>query len=143
MDTAVFINDFEKYIKDKKVTKALANDHTYFVAQANIMPKVAQTFGKVLGTRGKMPNPTAGCVVPPKAALKPLYEQLQKTLRLKAKAQPVVKCSVGSEDQNEEEVIDNIMTAYTTVLHKLPNESHNIKSVLLKLTMSKPIRIDK
>jgi ribosomal protein L1 len=104
---------------------------------------VAQTFGKVLGTRGKMPNPKAGCVVPPKTALKPLYERLQKTVHLKAKTQLVVKCSVGSEDQNEDEVVDNVMTAYNAVLHKLPNESHNIKNVLLKLTMGKPVRIDK
>jgi large subunit ribosomal protein L1 len=143
MDTTVFVDDFERFVKDKKLIKELANNHTFFVAQANIMPKVAQTFGKVLGTRGKMPNPKAGCVVPPKTALKPLYERLQKTVHLKAKTQLVVKCSVGNEDQNEDEVVDNVMTAYNAVLHKLPNESHNIKNVLLKLTMGKPVRIDK
>lgn len=140
-DTTIFIDDFEKYQKDKKLLKKLANDHDFFIAQANVMPKVAQVFGKVLGTRGKMPNPKAGCVVPPKFQLQPLYDLLQKTVILKAKSQPTVRCVVGTEDQNEEEIIDNIMTAYNALIHKLPNEEHNIKTVLIKLTMGTPVEV--
>jgi large subunit ribosomal protein L1 len=121
-DTSIFVDDFPKYQKDKKLIKKLAQEHTFFIAQATAMPKLAQVFGKVLGTRGKMPNPKAGCVVPPKAALQPLYDRLQKMVVAKAKTQPVIKCSVGIEDQNEDEVIDNIMTIYNTVIHKLPAE---------------------
>ena len=140
-DKTVFVDDFPSYQKDKKITKKLAQEHTFIIAQATIMPKVAQVFGKVLGTRGKMPNPKAGCVVPPKAALQPLYERLQKTVSLKAKVQPAIKCIVGTEDQNEDEVADNIMTIYNALVHKLPSEHHNIKNVLLKLTMSKPVEV--
>lgn len=141
VDTTIFIDDFDTYQKDKKATKKLASEHEFFIAQANIMPKVAQVFGKILGTRGKMPNPKAGCVVPPKFALKPLYDRLQNTVVARAKTQPVIKVSVGIEDQNEDEIADNILTIYNAVLHKLPNEVHNIKSVLLKLTMGKPVEV--
>ncbi|MFC1723037.1 hypothetical protein ACFL0V_02780 [Nanoarchaeota archaeon] len=138
MDTSVFINDFDKY-KDKKVVKKFASEHQFFVAQANIMPKVAQTFGKILGTRGKMPNPKAGCVVAPKTNLKPLYDRLQKTIAVKAKIQPSIKVPVGIEGQADDEVIDNVMTIVNAVVHKLPNEVNNIKNVLLKTTMGKPV----
>ena len=141
VDTTIFIDDFPKYQKDKKLIKSLASKHDFFIAQATIMPKVAQVFGKVLGTRGKMPNPKAGCVVPPKAALKPLYDRLQKTAVAKAKSQPVIKVAVGIEEQDEAEIIDNIITTYNAVMHKLPNEEHNIKNVLLKLTMGKPVEV--
>lgn len=140
-DAAVYVDDFPKYQQDKKLAKKLANSYDFFIAQANIMPKVAQAFGKILGTRGKMPNPKAGCVVPPKASLKPLYDNLQKTVHIKAKTELAVKCVVGSEDQKDEEIIDNILTIYHALIHKLPQEEHNVKEVLLKLTMGKPVEV--
>lgn len=140
-DYAITVDEFPKYQKDKKLIKKLAEECSFFIAQATIMPKVAQVFGKTLGSRGKMPNPKAGCVVPPKAALKPLYERLQKTVVAKAKIQPIIRCAIGIEGQNEDEIADNVMTVFNTVLHKLPNEEENVKSILLKLTMSKPIGV--
>lgn len=140
MDKAILADDFVKYAK-KSELKKLARDYDFFVAQANIMPKVAQAFGKVLGPKGKMPNPKAGCVVPPKAALKPLHERLQKTVRLKAKTALMIQTIVGNESMKDEEVIDNIMTVYKQLVHHLPNEENNIKEVLVKLTMSKPLKV--
>lgn len=138
-DKAILATDLEKL--DKKQVKQLANQYDYFVAQANIMPKVAQALGKVLGPKGKMPNPKAGCVVPPKTSLKPLHDKLQKTIHMKAKTALMIQTIVGNEAMNEEEVIDNILTAYSQLTHHLPNEEHNIKGVLLKLTMSKPVKV--
>ncbi len=132
--------DFPKYA-DKKVQKKLAEGYDYFIAQANLMPKLAQAFGKVLGTKGKMPNPKLGCVVPPTANLKLLVDKLNKTVRLSAKKGLNLQCLVGKEDQREEEVIDNILTIYQTALKQLPEEKQNIKNVALKLSMSRPVRI--
>ena len=80
VDTIILADDFDKYAKDMKLTKKLASEHDYFIGQANIMPKIATAFGRVLGSRGKMPNPKVGGVVPPNANLKPLCEKLQKTM---------------------------------------------------------------
>jgi len=139
-DKTIFIDEFQQYA-DKKVAKKLAAEYSFFIAQANIMPKVAQVFGKFLGSRGKMPNPKAGCVVPPKTAMQPLYERLQQTIIMRAKVQPVIKCSVGIESQNEDDIVDNIMTLYNALIHKLPNEQNNIRNILLKLTMGKPVEV--
>ena len=139
-DTTLVVGDFPKYA-DKKLAKKLAEEHDYFIAQANIMGKVAGTFGKVLGPRGKMPNPKAGCVVPPKAQLKPLYDKLQKTIRISAKTALMMQCAIGAEDMNDEEVIDNILTAYNQLIHHLPNHENNVKAVFLKLTMGKPVKV--
>lgn len=140
-DKTIFIDEFPQYQADKKLIKLLARDYDFFIAQATIMPKVAQVFGKVLGSRGKMPNPKAGCVVPPKFAMQPLYDRLQKTIVMKAKVQPVIKCSVGVENQNEDEIADTIITLYNALIHKLPNEDQNIKNMLLKLTMGTPVEV--
>lgn len=139
-DTMITAEDFEQY-KDKKKVKALAQDHDYFIAQANIMPQVATVFGRVLGPRGKMPNPKAGCVVPPKAALKPLVERLQKTVRVQAKKAPVVHLLAGREDMDEDIVADNISFLFQQVQTHLPQEANNIKNAMVKLTMGKPVKL--
>lgn len=142
-DNTILVDDFAEFAKDVKKCKKLASKYNYFVAQANIMPKVASAFGRVLGTRGKMPNPKAGCVVPPAANLKPLYEKLQKTVKVIVKSSPVVQCCVGSEDLPDEEVIDNIANVYDNIIHHLPGEKNNIKNVIVKLTMGPAIVIGK
>jgi len=141
-DLTIAQEDFPKYAKDKKAAKKLAKQYDFFIAQANIMPQAAQTFGKVFGVRGKMPNPKAGCVVPPKANLKSLVEKLKKTVRIIAKIQPLIQVPVGSEDMTEAELADNIMTVYNQLIQHLPNEKNNIKSMFLKTTMGPCFMLD-
>jgi large subunit ribosomal protein L1 len=140
-DTMINVEDFAEYQKDKKKLKKLADDHEYFIAQANIMAQVATAFGRVLGPRGKMPNPKAGCVVPPKAALKPIVERLQKTVRVTAKKDPVIHLLVGKEDMQDEVLGDNISFIFTQVRTHLPQEANNIKNAVLKLSMGKPVKL--
>jgi large subunit ribosomal protein L1 len=140
-DTVITVGELADYTKDKKKVKALAAEHDFFVAQANIMGKVAGAFGRVLGPRGKMPNPKAGCVVPPKANLGPLYERLQKTVKISAKKFPVIQLKVGSVDMSDEDISKNILYFYNQIEHHLPKERHNVRGAVLKLTMSKPIKV--
>jgi len=141
-DSVVLQDDFPKY--DKRKAKKLAKNYDFFVAQANIMTRVASTFGRYLGVRGKMPNPKAGCVVPSKGAnLKALYDKLQRTIKISAKKVPLIQLRVGTEDMPGEQVADNVLFIYDQLIHHLPNEKHNIKAVYLKLTMSKPVKLDK
>ncbi len=123
----------------KKELKNVASTYHYFIAQANIMAAVAKTFGRILGPRGKMPDPKAGCVVPPKTNLQPLYDRLQQTIRVVAKKDPVVHLLVGTADQDEKEVSENMHRVYTQLRTNLPLEENNIKNALVKLTMGKPV----
>ncbi len=140
-DKVILSDSFTQYAEDKKVTKKLAEEFDFFIAQATVMQKVATIFGKVFGPRGKMPNPKSGCVVAPKQALKPIMDKLQTTVKVSLKKGPVVHAFVGSTNQPQEEVVDNIKTLYDAILHNLPNEEQNIRSVYIKLSMGTPVRL--
>ncbi|MDD9953844.1 MAG: hypothetical protein OXR66_05925 [Candidatus Woesearchaeota archaeon] len=138
-DHAVVQDDFQKLKKPQM--RKLAKEYDFFVGQANIMPKIAGAFGRLLGPRGKMPNPKAGCIVPPKAPLKPLIERLQKIIKVSAKKAPSIQIRVATQDLSDAQVIENVKSVYDQVIHHLPKEENNVKAVYLKLTMSKPVKL--
>ncbi len=140
-DLVIMHDKFPSFAANKKEVKKIARQYDYFIAQANIMPDVAKTFGRVFGPRGKMPNPKAGCVVAPNANLKTLTETLRKTIKVSAKLQPSVKVMVGKEDMPDEQIADNMLAVYSSVIQKLPQEAFNIKTIMLKLSMSQPVTI--
>ncbi len=143
-DKVIFEEEFPKWAKDKKALKKLISECDYFLAQANLMGQIATTFGKVLGPKGKMPDPKANCVVPPKMSsndLKKVYNNLQKTVRITTKGEPSIKCIVGNEGMDDKEICENILSVYSFIVHLLPLEKNNISSVLIKLTMSPVIKI--
>ncbi len=139
-DKAILKDEFEKY-KNKKELKKLASEYDFFIAQANLMVDIAKFFGKVLGPKGKMPNPKAGCIVPPKIDLKIIYNKLQKTVKLQTKNEQAVKCPVGTEDMKDEQIEQNISAVYNSLIQSLPQEEQNIDNVILKLTMGSPVVI--
>lgn len=141
-DKVIKQTEFEEYKKNPKKAKKLASEYDFFIAQADIMPKVAQAFGRVLGTRGKMPNPKLGTILPGKAPVEPIYKKLQSTVRISAKKTPVIQVKIGKEDMKDEEIIENALLIYDQIIHHLPKERSNVKNALLKLTMSKPIKIE-
>lgn len=138
-DTVISLSEFDKYNKSKM--KKIAGEHAFFIGQANIMPKIAASWGRVLGPRGRMPNPKAGCIVPPKADLAGLYKRLQTTIKIEAKKQPNIQVLVGKQDMDVEKVVENVRAVFDQVIHHLPRENNNIKHVALKLTMSKPVHL--
>lgn len=134
-------DDFPKYEGKKKEIKKLASEYDYFVAQAPFMAAIAKTFGRYFGPKNKMPNPKAGCVVPPNANLENVTKKLNSTVRLFAKTKPLIQLHVGMEDMDDEKIIENVMSIYKALVHKLPGEESNIRSVYVKLTMGKSIKV--
>jgi len=120
--------------------KKLASEYDFFVSLASLMPAVATAFGRILGPAGKMPNPKTGGVIPDEKKAAEVVQKLKKTILLKTK-DASVKTSIGKESMKEENMIQNAVLVYNTILNSLPNRKENIRSVMLKLTMSKPIKV--
>jgi len=129
---------------DKKSLKKIARDYDFFISAASLMPSVAGTFGKTLGPLGKMPNPKFGGVVMKEDAniVKSAVDKFKNSVSLKAK-ELSLKVSVGKEDMNDEVLAENAEAAYNAIINALPNKKDNVKSIMLKFTMSKPVRMEK
>ena len=134
-------SEFADWKGKTKEIKKLAEEYDFFIAQANVMGKMAGVFGKILGMKGKMPNPKAGQVVPPNANLEDLVQRLGKTVKLVARKATNLQCIVGKDSMSDEEVAANIEAVVKAVTKALPAEDQNVKKVLLKLTMGKPVTV--
>jgi len=120
--------------------KKLAPEYDFFVSLSSLMPAVATAFGRILGPLGKMPNPKTGGVIMDDKNVKELIQKLKNTIIIKTK-EASIKTSIGKEGKPDEELEKNASTIYEAVLNALPNKKENIKNVMLKFTMSKPVKI--
>ena len=133
--------DFAKY-KDSKKLKELEGKYDFFIAVASLMPKVATTFGKVLGPVGKMPSPQLGILVhEDDKAIQGVLDKIAKSVKIRAK-EPSIKLSIGKLSMSDEYLEDNIRAIYRAIINALPMKEENLKSVMVKATMSKPIKVE-
>ena len=132
--------DFKKY-SDKKKLKSLVKKYDFFVAQAKLMPKVATTFGRVLGPAGKMPSPQMGIMLnADEKSIKELKEKVNSGIKIRGK-ESSVKIGVGKQSMKDEEIIENVNAIYSEIIKVLPRDKENIKNLEIKFTMSKPQKI--
>ncbi|PIO08792.1 hypothetical protein COU59_00045 [Candidatus Pacearchaeota archaeon CG10_big_fil_rev_8_21_14_0_10_34_12] len=133
-------DEFKRY-SDKKELKKIVKKFDFFIAQASLMANVATTFGRVLGPAGKMPSPQMGILINVNdKEINDLKERINHSVRIRTK-EPSIKLAVGKQSMKDEEIIENIVTIYDSVLKVLAKGKENIKNIEVKLTMTKPIKI--
>ncbi len=133
--------EFAKY-KDKKALKELVKKYDFFIAAAPLMPSVATAFGKVLGPAGKMPSPQLGIIMQETDDnIKNTLARINNSIKIRAK-EPSIKLSVANESMKDEEIIENIKAVYSGIVNALPTKQENVRNVMIKLTMGKPIRVE-
>jgi len=127
--------------KEAKDVKKLAEKYEFFIAQASVMPAVATTFGRVLGPVGKMPSPQLGILAnPDEKSIKELVEKINKSVKIRNK-EPSIKVKVGKESMKDEEIAENVMSVYNSVIKVLARGTDNVKNIELKFTMTKPVKL--
>jgi large subunit ribosomal protein L1 len=127
--------DMERYSKNKREAKKLVKDTDFFLAEPKMMVLVGKIFGQYMGSKGKLPRIVTGDVAK-------MVEDYKKTVRIRIKDAPVIQCPVGMENMKDEEIAENVESMLKAIQAKLPRGINNIKTVLLKLTMSKPVKVE-
>lgn len=135
-DLVLAREDLDKLGKDKKATRKLVTEYDYFIAEAPLMPLVGKTIGPILGPRGKMPTP-----VPPNAPIDQIVNSHRKLIRVRVRDQPVVQCRIGTEKMPDEKIAENALAVFSRVEAKLERGAKNIRQVLVKTTMGKPVKV--
>ena len=131
-DLVITPDAISTYTEASRVTDLA--DNYFLLAQPNLMGVVAKSLGQYLGKRGKLPKPITGNI-------RELIERSKKSVRIisKGKYLPVAQALIGTEIMEAEDLVENAEAVYDAVKNRV-NEG-NIKSVYIKLTMSKPSRV--
>ena len=132
--TVIGSDKFDLLVKNTKELKKIADEHDFFLADRQYMPKVGRSLGKILGPRGKMPKPVA-----PTVSISELKNTYAKSVRLRVRDNPCINARVGTLDITDEELAENIAAAITTLAGKLPRGQQQIRKIYIKSTMGNSI----
>ncbi len=127
--------------KDKKV---VAKKYTYFVARADLMRNLAKVLARFLGQQGKMPKPQPKGfgVIRPDENIDDYISKLNRIIKISMKKQLLVQLKVGKKSQGIENLSENIESVLSFIETSLPNGKNNVRSIFVKTTMGKPIKVE-
>ena len=135
-DNVIEKADLDGLAGKKKDLRKLAENYDVFISEASLMPLVGRVLGPVLGPRGKMPIP-----VPPTVDIAAVILRNRKTIVVRLRNQPIIQCTVGTENLTDEELVDNIQTVLKVLEGKLKRGLKNIDLVFIKTSMGTPVKI--
>jgi large subunit ribosomal protein L1 len=136
-DKEITEEEIEDIFDEPNQAKDLADEFSFIIAEAPLMPKIGQQLGQVLGPRDMMPDPMQPGEDPTEE-----IESLRNTVSVRIREDPLLQVKVGEESFDLENVADNAEAVYEFVSGEMPNGDNNIKSVLLKTTMGSPVEVE-
>lgn len=136
-DRTINKDELEDLFDEPSKAKDLAEEFSFLIAEAPLMPKIGQQLGQVFGPRNMMPDP-----MPPGSDPTDTIEDLRNTVTLRLREEPLMQIKVGNEEQDQDEVSSNAEAIYSFVEDQMPQGQNNIKSVLVKTTMGSPVEVD-
>lgn len=130
-------DDFIKEIEGGRL------DFDITVAVPQMMAKVGR-LGKVLGTRGLMPSPKAGTIVPPEQLPRLIKELRMGRVEFRTDKTANIHTIVGKSQFNEEQLYENLMAMLDAIMRAKPAAAKGqyIKKIVVASTMGPGIRLD-
>ncbi|MBI2075633.1 MAG: 50S ribosomal protein L1 [Candidatus Aenigmarchaeota archaeon] len=122
---------------DKKGVRELTKKYEFFLCEAPLMPLVGKVLGKYLGPKGKMPK-----LLPPNTDPASQVAETKKSVRIRVRDSPVIQVIVGTESMPQNQVKENIERVLEEIKKTLPKGVSQIKMIMVKLTMNKPVKLD-
>ena len=134
-DTVIGTEELAKYGANKRESRKFINKHDFFLADTKVMPVVGKTLGQLLGPRGKMPTP-----VPFDASIEAFIQRFRSCIKVRSRASLSVSSKIGDVTMEDPDLVINALTVLHAIEKHLPNGEKNMKKILIKTTMGKPVK---
>ncbi len=134
-DAVIGTEELEKFATNKRESRKFINKYDFFLADTKVMPLVGKTLGQFLGPRGKMPTP-----VPFDAPIGSFLERFRTSIKVRTRASLSISCKIGDESMEDTDLAVNAHAVLSAIEKKLPNGEKNIKKIMIKTTMGKPVK---
>lgn len=130
------LDTLKKFNKDKKLIKGWAKKYSLLIASDTVLKKVPVVVGPILNRIQMFPQ-----VVTHNDPLKMKVEDIRSSVKWQLKKVTCLAAAVGSANMTDDELRTNIMMSLNFLVSLLKKGWHNMKSVHIKSTMSKSIKL--
>jgi len=130
------VDDLKKLNKNKKLVKKLAKKYDAFIASDALIKQIPRLLGPGLSKAGKFPTPVSHTDdLPNKVA------EVRATIKFQLKKVLCLGVAVGHAEMNDDQLLANVMLSINFLVSLLKKNWQNVKSLHIKASMSKPVRL--
>lgn len=130
------VDDLKKLNKNKKEIKKLAKSFDAFLASDAVIKQIPKLLGPGLNKAGKFPTPISHS-----DDLAEKIAETKATIKFQYKKSPCLGVAIGTVEMTEDELVANTMLSINFLVSLLKKNWQNIRSIYVKSTMGKPIRL--
>jgi len=130
------LDTLKKFNKDKKLIKKWAKKFSLLLATDTLIKKIPVVLGPVLNRIGMFPQP-----VTHNEPIEKKINDVKASIKWQLKKVTCLNVAAGNEKMTDEELRQNIVMALNFLASLLKKQWHNLKSINIKTTMGKSVKI--
>jgi len=130
------VDDLKKLNKDRKLVKKLAKRYDAFLASDALIRQIPRLLGPGLNKAGKFPT-----IITAQDDMMAKIDDMKATIKFQMKKVLCLAVAVGTVDMTDDQLAQNINMAINFLVSLLKKQWQNVRSLHIKSTMGKPLRL--
>jgi len=130
------VDDLKKLNKDKKLVKKLAKKYDAFLASDALIRQIPRLLGPGLNKAGKFP-----AILGANDDMMAKIGEMRATIKFQMRKVLCLAVAVGTVEMSDDQLAQNINMSINFLVSLLKKQWQNVKSLHIKSTMGKPMRL--
>eukprot|EP00127_Corallochytrium_limacisporum_P003158 Clim_evm7s147 gene=Clim_evmTU7s147 len=130
------VEDLKKLNKQKKLVKKLAKSYDAFLASEALIKQIPRLLGPGLNKAGKFPT-----LLTHQDSMTSKADEQKATIKFQMKKVLCLGVAVGHVEMTDDDLVANLFLAINFLVSLLKKNWQNVRSLYIKSSMGKPIRI--